>query len=120
MNQVYIVCKQVKSTLGYLQLIPFAAFTDYPSALIYAQTIFVKNYMNPDMNARDLVYMLNITQANQTGAQAGTSASTSAPVAPNAPVNNSSTTAAQPVAPTQPTQTIPVVTPSAILSAPKS
>jgi len=67
MNQIYVVCAQVDFLLQVGNCVgePVAAFSDYPSALKYAESIF-KNRL-PAMPLvsglipKDLVFMITLT-----------------------------------------------------------
>lgn len=72
MTQIYVVCKQIKNQLGMPFLTPDSAFQDYPSAIAYADKIFVRDMFNPTVNARDLVYLLNVNAAPVTTTTTGT------------------------------------------------
>lgn len=63
MSQIYVVCKQIKNQMGIPTLCPDQAFQDYPSAIAYAEKIFMRDMFNPAVNPRDLVYLLNVTAA---------------------------------------------------------
>lgn len=61
MQQIYVVVSQENSLTGNDQ-VPVAAYTDYPSALAYAQSIF-KTTFDPTITARDLVFLVSLNQA---------------------------------------------------------
>lgn len=59
--QIFVVVSQENSLSGAVPA-PVAAYSDYASALTFAQTIFTATF-DPGFSARDLVYMVNLTQS---------------------------------------------------------
>jgi hypothetical protein len=60
--QIYVVTSQ---GTYFKPACPIAAFSDYPSALTYAKSIF-KASVNFEGTAKDLIFFLTITQATPT------------------------------------------------------
>lgn len=52
--------------MGLLVMIPDQSFQDYPSALTYAGTIFIHDLFFPDMNVRDLIFLINMNPTTTT------------------------------------------------------
>lgn len=76
MQQIYVVCAQKIGIDGF-SIKPVAAYSDYPSALDYAEKIFVRNYfISSEYSARDLVFMVNLSPTP--------AATTTTPTTPNA------------------------------------
>lgn len=65
MTQIFVVVKQ--AIIG--GAIPIAAYSDYPSALAYAQTIFDPTMMF-NMRPTDLVFMIALSPAAAVAAPA--------------------------------------------------
>jgi hypothetical protein len=59
MTQIYVIVNQ-RNPLIEGSGIPILAFSDYPSALTYAQSIF-KPVLGSKMSARDLIFLVNLT-----------------------------------------------------------
>ena len=73
-QQVYVVTTQASIYGAHGR--PVAAFSDYPDALTYAQSIFQGNFGFND-SPRDLIFLINMTAATTTT----TSTTTTTPAA---------------------------------------
>jgi hypothetical protein len=58
MTQIYVVLSQMNVFTGVFGT-PVAAYSDYPTALAYAQTIF-KPVFAQEYTAKDLVFLVNL------------------------------------------------------------
>lgn len=58
-QQIYVVCQQ-GDVLSEKPQQPVAAYQDYPTALAFAETIFVPVFGYP-VSAKDLIYILTLT-----------------------------------------------------------
>lgn len=75
-TQIYVVVSQ-ENPLSYNHPSPQQAFSDYPSALTYAQSIFSANYGSPE-TARDLIYMIPLAPAPTTSPSSSATPTSSA------------------------------------------
>lgn len=66
MTQIYVVCASPSIETGGIVGPPTVAYSDYPSALTYAQSIFEAGFFS-QFSARDLVFMVNLTPSSIIG-----------------------------------------------------
>lgn len=66
-QKIYVVAKQDQNFMNPGALIPVQAFSDYPTALDYATSIFKNPYTNMMMSPKDLIFLIPLLTASVSG-----------------------------------------------------
>lgn len=62
-TMIFVVSQQNQNFMDPGSLTPVQAYSDYPTAFAFAQTIYVNQYTDPNMSAKDLIFMIPMNGA---------------------------------------------------------